>query len=392
MERQRQLALLERLLSQTAAEPHWAPESSLSVDRYTSAERFDAERRILFRQHPIIIGREGDLAEPGAFLVHDATGVPILVVRDRSGTVRAMLNICRHRGSKLVSEPAGNAKAFVCRYHSWTYDLAGCLIQVPHERSCFPTLDRASAGLVELPCQVRHGFVWVTPEPKPDAGRPVRDLRAWLGEYDADLESFDLASHHVVARSHGVRAANWKLVMDAFLETYHVKALHHKTLARFFRDEVVADFCGPHSRSAGARRTLPELAAQPRAAWDLRQTATVFYALFPNTVLVFHPDTISHLALFPRALGEVEYVHTLLAPRSPAEASDAEREAWRKTWALIDGTVFEQEDFVVAERIQSVLGADRAGAAFRLGALEHQIQRFHEAIDQALAVGPIGGR
>jgi glycine betaine catabolism A len=379
MRRERQVAGIERLLQVTERampEPTLC-ESTLEVDRYTSPSRYDAEKRVLFRRLPIAVGRESDLAQPGDFFTHDAAGVPLLVTRDAAGKVHAMFNVCRHRGTRLVTQETGSAKAFVCNYHGWTYGLGGALGHVPLAHA-FPSLEseRAASGLVELPCETRHGFVWVLPTP----GEKL-DVASWLGDFDDDLTSFGLADHVVLRRATKTRAANWKLVMDAFLEGYHVKSLHQRTLARFFREDVVVDTSGSHLRSLGARRNLLELTALPREQWDVRACTTVFYNLFPNSVLVFHPETISHIALFPHALGEVTFVHTMLAPRAPE--SDEHRAALEKTWELIDGKVFANEDLVIAESIQSVLHAN-AQPTFRLGTLEHPIRLFHDAIDRAL--------
>lgn len=382
MRESRQHEIVERLLAAVERgepEPH-CREGAVAVEKYTSPSRLDAERRVLFRELPLVVGRASDLGAPGAFFTHDAAGVPLLVTRDSHGEIHAMLNVCRHRGTRLVGEERGSAKAFVCRYHAWTYDLGGRLEHVPLAR-CFPTLVREESGLVELPCEVRHGFVWVVPSPRRGASAPL-DVAAWLGPFDDDLSAFRLDEHVVFQRRRVARRANWKLVMDAFLEGYHVKSLHQRTLARFFRDEVVVDFHEPHVRSVGARRNLGEMASAPRETWDVRAATTVFYSLFPNTILVFHPETVSHIALFPAAVDQVEVVHTMLAPRAPAD--DAERERWQKTWALIDGRVFDEEDLAIAESIQSVLHAG-AQPAFQLGTLEYPIHVFHESIDRRLA-------
>lgn len=384
MRRDRQIAVIERLLAVMGKGPEpGCREATVDVDRYTSAARFEDERRVLFRSRPLIVGRASDLTEPGSFFTHDASGVPILVTRDNGGRIHAMLNVCRHRGTRLVHETAGTAKAFVCPYHAWTYDLCGNLGHVPLSR-CFPTLERDESALVELPSEVRHGFVWVMPRPS----RTPLHVAGWLGGFDDDLATFGLERHVVFGRSQSVRAANWKLVMDAFLEGYHVKSLHRESLSRFFREDVVVDFQGPHARSVGARRNLPEVMNTTKDAWDVRSCTTVFYGLFPNSVLVFHPETISHVALFPTAIDEVTFVHTMLAPREPR--TEEERTSWHRTWELIDGQVFAKEDLAIAESIQSVIHAD-AQPTFRLGSLEHAIRAFHDAIDDAIANEPRRG-
>lgn len=377
MRKDRQIPLLERLLAvvEQAHPASTATESRIDVERYVSAERLAAERAVLFRARPIVVGRAEDVATPGAFFTHDAAGLPLLVTRDASGTVRAMLNVCRHRGTRLVDTPCGSAKAFVCRYHAWTYDLRGALGHVPMAE-CFSSLDKASRGLALLPCEVRHGFVWVTLTPE----API-DVGAFLGSFDEDFSGFGLEDHVVFARSRSVRAANWKLVMDAFLEGYHVKSLHQRTLARFFADDVVVDTDGENVRSVGARKNIAELRTTAPETWDVRASTTVFYNLMPNGVLVFHPETVSHIALFPRGVGEVEFVHTMLAPHPPKD--EAQRVAWQRTWELIDGKVFAEEDLAIAESIQSTL-ASGANTSFPLGSLEHPIRFFHDGMDRIL--------
>jgi glycine betaine catabolism A len=381
MRKERQIALVERLLGIMGKGPEaTCREGTIDVDRYISPSRLEAEKRALFKNRPIIVGRASDLPGGGSFFTHDAAGVPILVTRDVGGRVHAMLNVCRHRGTRLVTEASGTGtKAFVCPYHAWTYDLCGNLGHVPLHR-CFPTLEREESALVELPCEVRHGFIWVIPR----AARrgETFSVAAWLGDFDDDFTAFDLEKHVVFGRSESVRRANWKLVMDAFLEGYHVKSLHQRTLSRFFAEDVIVDLAPPHVRSVGARRNLPQVMNTSKDQWDVRTCTTVFYNVFPNSILVFHPDTVSHVALFPKSIDEVVFVHTMLAPHEPKD--EAERNARHKTWELIDGEVFAKEDLVIAESIQSVLHAD-AQRTFRLGSLEHPIRVFHDAIDEAIA-------
>jgi len=231
------------------------------VERYTSPSRLEAERRILFRRLPIIVGRESDLPDSGRFFTHDAAGVPLLMTRDPAGKVRAMLNVCRHRSTRLVFETEGSAEKFVCKYHSWTYDLCGQLAR-PGRVSLPAALEQFmdDSSLVDLPCETRHGFVWVVP-----AARAGIDVARWLGEVDGELASRNVEAHVVVSRSTTVRAANWKLAMDALL--------------------------GAGGEGSEPRRLV-----------------------FPSSVLILHEGAISQVALFPHELGEVTCVHTTLAP------------------------------------------------------------------------------
>jgi phenylpropionate dioxygenase-like ring-hydroxylating dioxygenase large terminal subunit len=130
----------------------------------------------------IVVGRASEIEERGAYFTHDATGVPLLVVRDMRDRVNVMLNVCRHRGTRLVETPRGVATTFVCPLHAWTYDLEGKFMS---EEATLPRFRSA----------VRHGFVWVVPSLR------VRvDLEAWLDAIDADLAPLALESRAIVSR------------------------------------------------------------------------------------------------------------------------------------------------------------------------------------------------
>jgi phenylpropionate dioxygenase-like ring-hydroxylating dioxygenase large terminal subunit len=345
-------------------------DATVSTDAYTSDARAAGERA-LFRRVPLAVAHASEIAEPGSYVTREIAGVPVLVTRDETGEPRAFVNVCRHRGTRLVDAPCGKAKAFACRYHAWTYDLRGSLVHIPH-RETFPTVDEAARGLFALPCEARHGIVWSLLTP----GASL-DVRAHLGaDIDDDLADFGLGDH-VVARSVVERRpCNWKLVIEAFLEGYHAKYLHQRTIARFFIDGgVVFDRFGPHVRSAGARRELKKDASLA----SLRAAATMFYFVFPNTILVFHPDWVSHVTMVPESAGESMYTHAMLVPRSEL----SRREHWDETWDLIERNVFQAEDLSVASSIQASLSAG-VEREFRLGGLELPIRYFHDELESAL--------
>lgn len=122
---------------------------------YTDELQFQAERRLL-RALPMAVAHVSQLQTAGSCLVHDALGVPIMVTRDREGELHAMLNVCRHRGTRLVEESGfcKVRKGFHCRYHGWTYDIEGNLLDVPRQE-LFPTLDKSEHNLISLPATER---------------------------------------------------------------------------------------------------------------------------------------------------------------------------------------------------------------------------------------------
>jgi phenylpropionate dioxygenase-like ring-hydroxylating dioxygenase large terminal subunit len=379
MKRETEIDIIARLLAHVEAGTTSASqeEGRIPVSTYRSHEHFLAEQRVLFRRLPIVVAHASELTGPGSFLTHDTLGVPLLVTRDREGSLRGFLNVCRHRGARLVREARGeDRKAFACGYHAWTYGLDGPLVHVPHAAR-FDAASTCDRGLVPVPVEERGGLVWALP-----TARAGLDVGAFLGPLADEIDGLGLADH-VVQRTVTVRRRfNWKLIIDAFLDGSHIRQLHRASVARFFLDNVnLVDAFPPHIRSSVARRAIEQAKTTPREAWQLREALSLTYFLFPNTVLVLHPDWVSRITIFPESEGETAFTHTMLVPRG--EDTEARRPHWEKTWGLIHGTVFEQEDMVAAEWIQGGLDSG-ANEVFTCGRHEHPIMLFHEAIARAL--------
>jgi phenylpropionate dioxygenase-like ring-hydroxylating dioxygenase large terminal subunit len=370
MDRAVQLRLTRRLRAELegAAAEAW-PSFVVAAERYRDPSWHARERAALFgdpaSRWPRVVAASTELAR-GTWLPCDLPGLALLLTRDADGRVHAFRNACRHRGTRLV-DSACASKAVVCPYHGWTYDLAGALVHVPHE-GAFVGLDRSCRGLAEVPVVEQHGLVWQGG----DAAHRLTPLAR-------DLAALGLDDHVVWRRSRVVRRCNWKLVVEAFLDGYHIRVLHRGSIYPFFLDAAsLAEPDGPHIRAVTGRRTLRETSGDLDGA-DLRQLGTPSYLVFPSTVIIEHPDFVSIIGLEPIAANETAWDHMLLVPRARAEA----REHWEKSWALIDETVFQREDLWVCEQIQRSLDA---GATDELlfGALEHAVKWFHDALELAL--------
>jgi phenylpropionate dioxygenase-like ring-hydroxylating dioxygenase large terminal subunit len=377
VQRDTELALIDRLLglweggTTTLADD----EMRIPVEAYRSPERFEAERRALFRRLPIVVAHTSEISGPGDFLTHDSLGVPLVVTRGADGSLRAFFNVCRHRGARLADAPCGNKKAFVCGYHGWTYGLDGRLMHIPHAEGFPRSCDR---DLVAVPVEECAGLVWVVP-----STRAKVDVGSFLGPLAQELDGFGLARDVAFRTVHVRRRFNWKLIVDAFLDGYHLKRLHRDSVYRFFLDNVnVADAFPPHVRSAVARKGLEKVRSQPRDSWRFRDVLSLTYFVFPNTVLVFHPDWVSRITLFPLAIDETLFTHTMIVPADGD--SDDRRAHWDKTWRLIHENVFEREDMMAAEWIQGGLDSG-ANEDFTCGRFEFPIRWFHDELERALA-------
>ncbi len=377
-----QLSLLHRLRAAAASGGplvFGGPEQELSVERYTGAEQA-AKEVALLQQQPLVVAHAAELSEVGTCITREDAGVPLLLARGPDGKVRCFRNACRHRGAQLLVAAAPcRRKAIVCPYHAWTYDLQGALVHVPL-RQAFPTMQPADRGLVELRCTERHGLIWVTVDPT-----APHDVDAFVGELADELTSLQLRDHVVYRRVERECECNWKFLIDAFLENYHVRRLHRRTVGEFFLDSVsVFDQVGPHMRTATARRALLD---PPDPAVPPTSLMTMSYHVFPFTMFIVHPGFISRLNLLPVAVDRMRFVHEMLIPA--AGDTEAKAEHWARSFELIDGGVFSGEDIMIAQSAQRGLGA-QANETFLFGGLEAPAVAFHQMLERVLAASPGG--
>ncbi len=369
----RMLALIDDKQSQLGES------GAIAVSSYSSQERLQAELDVLFQDFPVVVAHGSQLHENGSFVTLTVGHMPVLVNRDRDGHLRAFINSCRHRGAKLTDLPCGKAKSFKCPYHAWTYMDDGALKYVPNKEA-FPELDSEGRGLVELAVKEQAGFIWLLPN-KMKLESNALDIKSYLSGVDEDLLEFEL-DQHIVKHADVLRpACNWKLVIDAFSEGYHLKTLHKDSVKPFFHEHgTVFEKMGCHSRSVGARNDIVNARSLPESEWDFRAWTTPFYTLFPNTILVFHPDWVSRITVFPNGSDHSVVYHDMLVPGD----ADLQASYWDKTFALINQQVFAAEDIAVCENIQS---ATRSGADthWLTGGLETPVYWFHQACDAALA-------
>jgi Rieske 2Fe-2S family protein len=373
------VTLVQTLVRRAAGELPGPPGQTIEipVSAYTCEQRFALERDQLFDKLPLVLGHETQIPEAGDSIVHDWMGLPLITIRDKSGTIGTFMNVCRHRGMRLVQDTGQTCiKSMVCPYHQWTYGLDGGLRNIPLKES-FGNIDQSAMGLVKVPTEVRHGLIWVQATP----GQTM-DLDAHLTGLGADLDAFNFGQLHFCKQQVRDVDCNWKLIQDAFLDGYHVTRLHKNTVGPFFPDSMAeSGRIGRHIRSAVARNEIFEAVGLPVAELDTRKHASFSYTIFPNAVLVLHPEYTSIISLFPKGPSKTVFAHTMLTPRLPE--SDKERDHFYRSFELIDQGVFQAEDIHVSEGAQKGL-ASGANSSLKFGGFEAAAADFHRILDEAV--------
>ena len=347
---------------------------TLAASVYIEPDRFGAEQRAIFDKLPHLLAPSALLPRNGEAVAHDGYGTPLILSRDTEGKAHVFANVCRHRGTRLIdSHEVAPAKRIVCPYHAWAYKPDGELTGMPRA-DCFPDFDKGAHGLKEFPSIEAGGLIWWA---KGDAA-DFSDAEALA----PDLDAFGLGDLYLYRRRTHDVAANWKLFVDAFLDSYHVQRLHAATIAAFFADGItVADTIGIHQRAAVGRAAY--LSEIDRDDWGkLRKAVTYTYQLFPASVIIVSPDYINLLVGMPQSTGRTLVEDFMLIPEAPTTNEAAAH--WQKSWDLLDGGTFAAEDFRAAALCHQGLASGLVEHV-TLGTLEHGIGEFHRMVEEALS-------
>lgn len=352
---------------------------------YADPAHLAFEKERLFARLPQAVALTADVPDVGSWVTRDQFDVPLVISRGADEVVRALANVCAHRGGQVVGElgvgsDRGCARRHACAYHAWTYDSGGTLVGVP-DKGSFPSVAVPGPGLRSLPCVESDGVIWVLPDVGAlgSADLAVPDL----GVTAIDLAHFDIGDHEHWRSHRFDLAMNWKLVVDTFLEPYHFASLHRNTVGPiFFPNLCYADRHGPYIRHLIPRRSVADLADQPPDTWDIVPHTALVYVLFPATVFVMQVDHIEVWRVWPQGddPGRCWCDLDFYIPKAPKTES-SERH-WENNWRLTIDTV-EDEDFRAMAGVQRGV-ASGALDTVRFGANEPALIMYHEALAAAL--------
>jgi phenylpropionate dioxygenase-like ring-hydroxylating dioxygenase large terminal subunit len=269
---------------------------------YFDPEFFAAEKKIFLRSAPQVVCHESEISRPGEWRSLDYLGESVIVIRGDDGAVRAFLNLCRHRGSRLVEGAGGCAKVLTCPYHAWSYGRDGRLAGVPHRKE-YPGLRTDMLGLIPVAVENWHGFLFVTL----DRGAP--SVAEMMAPYEDEVAPYRFEDLRVLGRvTLRPRPLNWKTIADNYSDHLHIPVGHaglNRLFERNYRieaqahvDRMEGDLVEKASANPSERayqRFLPTVAQLP----PTHQRKWLYYKLFPNVAFDIYPDQVDFMQFLP---------------------------------------------------------------------------------------------
>ena len=367
---------------QSSAEPT-APGSLMATlpgRWYTDPAVFAREQETIFEDMWFCAVWAADIAEPGQFRVVEVGRESVLIVRDNDGTLRAMLNVCRHRGARLCTEESGQLRRTLqCAYHAWTYDLAGRLVAAPNLVK-MPDIDRDTYGLIRVQLREWLGYAWVclADQPPSFAETVISAVTGRLGDPEA-IESYRMADLAVGRRISYDVAANWKLIVENFMECYHCATIHPELTSVLpeFKAGFAAQYYVGHGAAFADRAegfTVDGSPGFPRLPGVSDEQDRRYFAITirPQVFINLVPDHVILHRMFPVAADRTTVIcDWLFDPGVLESGQDTSRSV-----ELFDRV--NRQDFDACERTQPSMSS----RAYRDGGVlvpsEHHIAEFHE--------------
>ncbi|WP_344395113.1 aromatic ring-hydroxylating dioxygenase subunit alpha [Streptomyces vastus] len=364
--------------------------ATLPGDHYTDPEVFALEQERIFEARWFCAARASQLAKPGQFRTYQIGRESVLISRSRDGSIRAFLNICRHRGAKLCTAESGEVKrAFQCPYHAWTYGLDGKLVAAPNLTS-MPDIDRVEYGLINVHVREWLGYVWVCLADTPPSFEEdvMGAVTERLGAAES-IERYGIDNLEVGKRIVYDVKANWKLIIENFMECYHCATIHPELTEVLpeFADGFAAQYYVGHGAEFGAEvqgftvdgseglDRIPGVAEdQDRRYYAITVTPQVFINLVPDHV-IFH-------RMYPMAVDRtIVECDWLYLPDVVESGKDVSRSV--ELFHRVN-----QQDFDACERTQPGMSSRAYAKGGVLVPSEHHIGAFHTWVQDKLGAIP----
>ena len=347
--------------------------------RYLDPEFLALERERMWRRSWVYALHADELPEVGSYRLWNRTGAPIVIVRAGENSFKAFYNTCAHRGAPIVQDEQGKSGGFVCRYHGWTYNLEGELKRIRDPRD-FPDFDLSCYRLREVKCEHFGNWLFINEDPN---AAPLLDE---IAPFPDHWKTLDIATFRHIKTSSFEVACNVKILLDAFMEAYHLKSIHQNTVDRFLDHRGTHISLYPHGnmlmvtpqrdpdwRDPGARG-MPLVPT----ATEVQREHNPSYHFFPNLVAPVSASGVPFLTFWPKTDNTMIIDSHWFAPEGAVghELWDTRISNWERIL---------EEDTQFAPDIQkSVESGGFQGLT--LSYQERRIYYWHEELDRRIGV------
>lgn len=347
---------------------------------YRDPKITEIEEAQILRRVPMAIAPSAQLPNVNDFMVRSVLGDSLLVTRDRTGASHVFLNYCRHRGA-MPACGSGNASKFVCPYHAWSYRNTGELFMMPGSAG-FDSTNKADYGLVELPSEERHGFIWAVLT----AGATI-DLDAHLGDIGPELKQLNYASYGYHTERQFDSDVSWKGALEAFAEAYHFPFVHGQSVIgqNTIANTCVYDEFGKHHRIGFPFNWVAGLEKDASGSWDPHMNMGVIYWIYPNLILANSPIGVEIIDILPAGAPTRCTVRHSWMGRTPA-TTDEQRAIYDEVYENVHAAV-RDEDFTMlpqcgegvrhGQHDHMIIGRNEIG-------VQHMIKVFAQELGVAL--------
>jgi choline monooxygenase len=346
------------------------PPAQLDGRVYINPELYAAERKNIFLCSWFPVCPEGDIPEEGDYTTWERLDQSVVIVRQADTTVSAWHNVCQHRGAKLV-EGRGRLRGgvIVCPWHGFSYSGEGELVRVPLSES-FDSKVISNRRCKAVRSEIWGGYCWL------NFSDDQKPLKEYLGGLYSELSFYRLETFSTRYRQSFTINANWKAVVDAFNETWHVPFTHRETLGGLMRwKEARIRIDSPHSWM-----TLPVEKFTERAAEDAtHQEANVcHYTVFPNTIFSCFPTHLQMWSVYPSAINKTVLDAWGIVGPAPQGVSEVEWETQNaRSWEHFLNV--SKEDIAVLNSLDDVVRSEGyVGSMFNTA--ESRLTAFHQEV------------
>lgn len=351
---------------------------------YTDPAILEVEKSRIFRRSWQLVGTLGHpcgevngtprtISDPESFFTADIAGEPILVVRDKQGSLRAFSNVCRHRAGPIALG-SGCKNVMRCQYHGWTYTLDGRLIGTPDVEGV-EFFDRSNMGMVPLRCEVWEQFIFV------NFDQNAEPLSSFLGEIPQQSRGFQFEGLHSVERRDYVIDCNWKVYVDNYLEGYHIPIAHPGLMKEIDYAQYRTDTFRYYSQQFAPIRAMKpgEDAGERFYAPGSSLQEALYFWIFPNLMLNIYPDNISTNVIVPLSQ---EKTLTIFEWFFHDVHSEKVKERVKRAVAFSDEV--QQEDIGLCENVQRGLRSSTYDRGRYSVKRENGVHHFHMLLGEFL--------